>query len=333
MLRNLLVVVLLCVGIAAFLGVIAYGFAPFKLAARPALPPARRRLWAVGTCATLFGALAALAIATAPPTSPAPTSGPSGPSSPLAPSGTPQPSDLKITSPGHLIPGQPDAPAPCSLTVRGTGAPPAGQRLAVGAQQVAGVKNAGDQEVDFESDVQQYRAGTTWNWSASITLGGADTVGYRFRVSLIEVPAAWESYIVRTRNWDKPQDTWWPSDGPPPGARELDSVIVDQADARCDLPVALGPAGSEPTPVLAHQRLSPHMHGACAGLTRRRPARLSANAGRREPRRAGGCREQGAAVALPYGLNAPGDWCGMSVTTLDGRKHGISRGGVGRGRC
>jgi hypothetical protein len=219
MMRQLLIDMLICAVTFALLAELAYVLAPFKPTRRQ-LPKAKHRLLAIGLIIATMGVLATLV--TALPTSPQSTSS----SSQLSPS---QLSSIKITYPDHPISGEPDPQVPCKLTVRGSGIPPAGESLAVGEQHVADAQRSGDQEVDFESDVQQYQSSKTW--SADITLGTRNTVGYRYRISVIVMRSDWESYIVTARNWGKPQDTWWPSTGPPAGARELDSTTVEQSSA------------------------------------------------------------------------------------------------------
>jgi hypothetical protein len=77
--------------------------------------------------------------------------------------------------------------------------------------------------------VQQYQSDKTW--SADITLGTANTVGYHYRISVIVMPSDWESYLVTARNWKNPNNTWWPSAGRPPGAHEMDFITVQQGSA------------------------------------------------------------------------------------------------------
>ena len=128
--------------------------------------------------------------------------------------------EITFTNPAPPQPGDPEPQVPCKMTVEGRGALPPGYGLAIAEQHI------GDQEIDFESDV-------TWDnlhreWTAGITFGTANTVGYRYRLMAVVMPQQWESYLVKAVNWKRNQDTWWPQSGLPPNSTEVAEVTVRQ---------------------------------------------------------------------------------------------------------
>jgi len=213
----LLLIAIICMAGLIFVGVLFYAFVPFKVTNR-SLPSAKRRMWAVGAATAVAAVLV--------PSAPALLTS-SGRHAPRASLGAIV--NVSFTNPAQPLSGGTEPQVPCKMTVEGRGNVPPGYQLVLATQHVGDSTRNGDQEIDFESDVQWDTVSKTW--SAGVTFGTKSTIGFHYRLSAVIVPAALLTYLVRAVNWKKENETWWPQSGLPPGSRQASTLTVEQISA------------------------------------------------------------------------------------------------------
>ena len=143
------------------------------------------------------------------------------------------PSPSKQVSPGAVTarfvdPAPPPAGDPppavsCRLIITVQAVIPPGDILALATQQL------GVDKIYFETNDQ--RVGD--EWSGTVTLGNARSVGGLFKVYAIAVPQDWESYLVKAVNWLHPGNTYWAQSEWPPRTRPAQFLTIRQKDANC----------------------------------------------------------------------------------------------------